>query len=175
MQYDLSELKKKCDFKENIYNATMSYHHFQIFEKIGTEESHIDTSIELSERVNLSIKQNTYIHLLSNSPNDFLFSCANISPALFYFDMPLYTYTIILVVSKTGMSFINTWLYIMILHDMNLHAIHIIHRLSILHKLYKLFYCEIGNLCRSLVIFLWPWRACSWRMAVTLLLVSVMW
>ena len=41
MQYDLSELKKKCDFKENIYNATMSYHQIQIFEKIGTEESQI--------------------------------------------------------------------------------------------------------------------------------------
>ena len=45
----------------------MSYHQFQIFEKIGTEESQIDTSIELSERVNLSIKQNTYF--LSNSSN----------------------------------------------------------------------------------------------------------
>ena len=51
----------------------MSYHHFQIFEKIETEESQIDTSIELSERVNLLIKQNTYF--LSYSPNDFIFSC----------------------------------------------------------------------------------------------------
>ena len=46
----------------------MSYHQFQMFEKIGTEESQIETSIELSETVNLFIKQNTYF--LSNSPND---------------------------------------------------------------------------------------------------------
>ena len=66
----------------------MSYHQFQIFEKIRTEESHIDTSIELSERVSLIIKQNTYF--LSNSPNDFIFSCTNISAAvaLLYFGMP---------------------------------------------------------------------------------------
>ena len=38
----------------------MSFHQFQIFEKIRTEESQIDTSIELSERVYLLIKQNTY-------------------------------------------------------------------------------------------------------------------
>ena len=38
----------------------MSYHQFQMFEKIGTEESQIETSIELSETVNLFIKQNTY-------------------------------------------------------------------------------------------------------------------
>ena len=63
----------------------MSYHQFQIFEKIRTEESQIDTSIELSERVNL-LKQNTYF--LSNSPNDFIFSCTNISLALLYFGMP---------------------------------------------------------------------------------------
>ena len=44
----------------------MSYHQFQMFEKIGTEESQIETSIELSETVNLFIKQNTYF--LSNSP-----------------------------------------------------------------------------------------------------------
>ena len=31
----------------------MSYHQFQMFEKIGTEESQIETSIELSEIVNL--------------------------------------------------------------------------------------------------------------------------
>ena len=74
--------KKKWDFKENIYNATMSYHQFQIFEKIGTEESQIDTK----SRVNLLIKQNTYF--LSNSPNDFIFSCTNISLALLYFGMP---------------------------------------------------------------------------------------
>ena len=29
----------------------MSYHQFQMFEKIGTEESQIETSIELSEIV----------------------------------------------------------------------------------------------------------------------------
>ena len=43
----------------------MSYHQFQIPEKIGTEESQIDASIELSERI---IKQNTYS--LRNSTND---------------------------------------------------------------------------------------------------------
>ena len=48
----------------------MSYHQFQIFEKIGTEESQIDASIELSERINLCIQQNTYF--LSNSPNTYL-------------------------------------------------------------------------------------------------------
>ena len=61
----------------------MSYHQFQIFEKIGTEESQIDTSIELSEKVNLLIKQNTYF--LSNSPNDFIFSCTNISLLYFWY------------------------------------------------------------------------------------------
>ena len=64
----------------------MSYHQFQIFEKIGTEESQIDTSIGLSERVNLFIKQNTYF--LSNSPNDLILCCMNISLALLYFGMP---------------------------------------------------------------------------------------
>ena len=64
----------------------MSYHQFQIFEKIRTEESQIDTSIELSERVNLLIKQNTYF--LSNSPNEYIFSCTNISIALLYFGIP---------------------------------------------------------------------------------------
>ena len=63
----------------------MSYHQFQMFEKIGTEESQIETSIELSEIVNLSIKQNTYF--LSNSPNVFIFSCTNIALALLYFGM----------------------------------------------------------------------------------------
>ena len=58
----------------------MSYHQFQMFEKIGTEESQIETSIELSEIVNLFIKQNTYF--LSNSPNDLILSCTNISLAL---------------------------------------------------------------------------------------------
>ena len=64
----------------------MLYHQFQIFEKIRTEESQIDTSIELSERVNLLIKQNTYF--LSNSPNEYIFSCTNISLALLYFGIP---------------------------------------------------------------------------------------
>ena len=36
----------------------------------GTEESQIETSIELSETVNLFIKQNTYF--LSNSPSDLI-------------------------------------------------------------------------------------------------------
>ena len=79
---------KKGDFKENIiiYNATMSYHQFQMFEKIGTEESPIETSIELSETVNLFIKQNTYF--LSNSLNDLILSCTNISIARLYFGIP---------------------------------------------------------------------------------------
>ena len=64
----------------------MSYHQFQIFEKIGTEESQIDTSIKLSERVNQLIKQNTYF--LSNPQGDFIFSCTNFSLALLYFGMP---------------------------------------------------------------------------------------
>ena len=64
----------------------MSYHQFQIFEKIGTEESQIDTSIKLSESVNQLIKQNTYF--LSNPQGDFIFSCTNISLALLYFGMP---------------------------------------------------------------------------------------
>ena len=37
----------------------MSYHQFQIFEKIGTEKLQIDINKELSERINLVIKQNT--------------------------------------------------------------------------------------------------------------------
>ena len=61
----------------------MSYHEFQMFEKIGAEESQIETSIELSETVNLLIKQDTYV--LSNSPNDLILSCMNISLALLYF------------------------------------------------------------------------------------------
>ena len=64
----------------------MSYHQFQMFEKIGTEESQIETSIELSEIVNLFIKQNTYF--LSNSANDLILSCTNISLALLYFGIP---------------------------------------------------------------------------------------
>ena len=64
----------------------MSYQQFQMFEKIGTEESQIETSIELSETVNLFIKQNTYF--LSNSSNDLILSCTNISLALLYFGIP---------------------------------------------------------------------------------------
>ena len=64
----------------------MSYHQFQIFEKIGTEESQLDASIELSERIKLFVKQNTYF--LSNSPKDLILSCTNISLALLYFGMP---------------------------------------------------------------------------------------
>ena len=77
---------KKGDFKEkHIYNATMSYHLFQIHEKIGAEESQIDVSLELSERIKLFIKQNAYF--LSNSPNDLILPCTNISLALLYFGM----------------------------------------------------------------------------------------
>ena len=64
----------------------MSYHQFQIYEKIGTEETQIETSIELSKRVNLFIKQNKYF--LSHSPNDLILSCTSISLALLYFGMP---------------------------------------------------------------------------------------
>ena len=64
----------------------MSYHQFYILEKIATEESQIDASMELSERINLFVKQNTYF--LSNSPNDLILSCTNISLALLYFGMP---------------------------------------------------------------------------------------
>ena len=63
----------------------MSYHQLQLLEKIGTEESQIDVSIELSEKINLFINQNTYF--LSNLPNDFMLSCTNISLALVYFGM----------------------------------------------------------------------------------------
>ena len=42
--------------------------------------------MELSERINLFVKQNTYF--LINSPNDLILSCTNISPALLYFGMP---------------------------------------------------------------------------------------
>ena len=51
----------------------MSYHQFQMFEKIGTEESQIETSIELSETVNLFIKQNTYIAMWTH---DLIYYCA---------------------------------------------------------------------------------------------------
>ena len=64
----------------------MSYHQLQLFEKIGTEESQIDASIRLSERINLFIKQNTCF--LRNSPNDVILSCTNMSIALLYFGMP---------------------------------------------------------------------------------------
>ena len=53
----------------------MLCHQFQIFENIGTEVSQIDDRIKLPERINLFVKQNTYV--LSNSPNDLL-SCTNI-------------------------------------------------------------------------------------------------
>ena len=39
----------------------MSYHQFQVFQKIGTEESQIETSIELSETVNLFIYKAEHI------------------------------------------------------------------------------------------------------------------
>ena len=44
--------------------------------------------MELSEKINLFVKQNTYF--LSNSPNDLILSCTNISlaVALLYFGMP---------------------------------------------------------------------------------------
>ena len=42
--------------------------------------------MELSERINPFVKQNTYF--LSNSPNDLILSCTNISLALLYFGMP---------------------------------------------------------------------------------------
>ena len=42
--------------------------------------------MELSERINLFVKQNIYF--LSNSPNDIILSCTNISLALLYFGMP---------------------------------------------------------------------------------------
>ena len=47
----------------------MSYHQFQILEN-GTEELQIDVIIDLSERINLFIEQNTYF--FSNSPNDLI-------------------------------------------------------------------------------------------------------
>ena len=64
----------------------MSYHQLQIFEKIGTDELQIDTGIELSERINLFIKQNTYF--LCNSLNDLILCCTNIPLALLYFGIP---------------------------------------------------------------------------------------
>ena len=42
--------------------------------------------MELSERINLFVKQNTYF--LSNSANNLILSCLNISLALVYFGMP---------------------------------------------------------------------------------------
>ena len=63
----------------------MSYNQFQIFEN-GTEELQIDVIIKLSERINLFIEQNKYF--FSNSPNDLILSCTNISLALLYFGMP---------------------------------------------------------------------------------------
>ena len=64
----------------------MSYHQFQVLEKVGAEESQIDASIELSERINLFLKQNAYF--LSNSPIDIILSYTNISLVLLYFGMP---------------------------------------------------------------------------------------
>ena len=64
----------------------MSYHQFQIKKNIGTEESQIDDSIELSERINLFIKQNT--HFFSYSSNDLILGCTNTSLTLLYFGMP---------------------------------------------------------------------------------------
>ena len=67
----------------------MSYHHFQIFEKIGTDESQIDACIALSEIINLFIKLNTCF--LSNSQNDIInrklhehLTCA----VIFWYDQP---------------------------------------------------------------------------------------
>ena len=66
MQYNLSELKKGIlTRKKTIYNATMSYHQFENFENIGTEEIQIDANIKLSERINQFIQQNTYLHSLN--------------------------------------------------------------------------------------------------------------
>ena len=64
----------------------MSYHQFQVLEKIGAEESQIDASIELSERIDLFLKQNAYF--FSNSPIDIILSYTNISLVLLYFGMP---------------------------------------------------------------------------------------
>ena len=63
----------------------MSYHQSQSLEN-RTEELQIDANIDLSERINLFIEQNTYF--FSNSPNDLILSCTNISLALLYFGMP---------------------------------------------------------------------------------------
>ena len=56
MQYDLSELKKNMILKENIFIMLQCRTTNSKFEKIGTEEPQIDTSIELSESVDLFIK-----------------------------------------------------------------------------------------------------------------------
>ena len=78
---------KKWDFKENIFIMLQCItNNSKFFEEIGNKELHIDTSIELSERINLFLKQNTYF--LSKSPNDLILSCTNISLALLYFGMP---------------------------------------------------------------------------------------
>ena len=64
----------------------MWYHQLQISEKIRTEESQIDASIELLEKINLFIKQNIYF--LCNLLDDLILSCTNISLALLYFGIP---------------------------------------------------------------------------------------
>ena len=74
---------KKCDLKKNTFvmrqcrtNNSVSLRRLE------------PRSIELSETVNLFIKQNIYF--LSNLPNDLLviLSCTNISLGLLYFGIP---------------------------------------------------------------------------------------
>ena len=87
----------------------MSYHQFQILEKIGTEDSQIDDSIELSETVNLFIKQ--YIYFISNSPNYLILSWMNISLALLYFGMPNNLRRLLLYATLNNFSIIITLSY----------------------------------------------------------------
>ena len=83
----------------------MLYYHVLILEKIGTKELQIDAKIEVLERINLFIKQNTYF--FSNSQNDLILSYTNISLALLYFGMPnnlrrlLYYATLIFLIAIT--------------------------------------------------------------------------
>ena len=87
MEFDLSEPQKKWGFKENIFIMLQCLtNNSKFFEEIGNKELQIDTSVELSERIILFLKQNTYF--LSKSPNDLILSCTNISLALLYFGMP---------------------------------------------------------------------------------------
>ena len=60
----------------------MSYHQFQMFEKIGTEESQIETSIELSEIVNLFIMQNTLCYYNDQFPEYNTHNRLGINPSL---------------------------------------------------------------------------------------------